>query len=277
MARSDTRGLNQREQDALRQRGIAMVRAGATQIAVARELGVRPATVCTWMKSATRTASRRRGPRTSPHRKLKAWQDKRIALHLANREPMELRLPHAVWTRQAVAELIERLYGVALSRWAVTQHLRRWGFVPRTAVPCARQPKPADVERWLATTLPDLQRQAKRDHAAIWFQHEAGKAPDELEHVLFASTSRGAYAFSVRAGALTPAIFLRFAQQLCEYTRRKVYLVLDGHPIHRSRSLAYWAAANPHRIRLIVRPDPGHQPPAIIQPTMMDAASPRRL
>lgn len=267
MGRSDTRRQSQREQDALRQRGIDMVRTGSTQLAVARALGVRPATVCAWMKRATRTQdgpvrSRRRGPRTSPHCKLKPWQANRIRLHLTKREPMELRLPYALWTRQAVAELIRRSYSVELSRWAVMQYLRRWGFVPRSAARPSRRPMSATFKRWMVEALPAMQADAKREHAAIWHQYETAHAPDELCEVLFAATSRGSCAFSVYGGVLTPSVFLRFVQQLCEQARRKIYLVLDGHHIHRSRSISYWAAANPHRIRLII-PARGSEPPRI--------------
>lgn len=244
-----TRSLNQREQDALRQRGIAMVQAGASQAAVARGLGVRPATVCAWMRLARHgakrsTRSRRRGPRTSPHRKLKPWQARRIASHLANKEPLQLRLSYPVWTPQVVAELIKDLYRVELSRWAVHRYLRQWGFMPQAPVPLRQHTRNA-------TAFAEVQAAAKRESAVIWMQCQAGKRPDELVQVLFASTPRGRCAFSVYAGTLTPTVFLRFVQQICESERRKVYLVIDGHPIHRSRLLIQWAAANPHRLRLV--------------------------
>lgn len=170
-----------------------------------------------------------------------------------------MRLPYPLWTPQVVAELVQVLYRVELSRWAVHRYLRRWGFLPQA--PVQQRPQPRH-----ATTFAEVQAAATREHAAIWVQRQAGKRPDELAQVLFASTPRGRCAFAVYAGVLTPSVFLRFVQQICELERRKIYLVVDGHPIHRSRSLAQWATANAHRLTVVQLAGFGDPTPPVTSP-----------
>ena len=47
---------------------------------------------------------------------------------------------------------------------------------------------------------------------------------------------------------------LKVLKRLIEHAGRKVYLVLDGHPVHRAKAVKQWVDANKEKIRLIFLP-----------------------
>ncbi len=76
--------------------------------------------------------------------------------------PDQLGLPEFLWTREAVAELIARRYGLRLARTTMGAYLRGWGFSPQKPQRRALEQHPAAVRRWLAETYPAIRTQAKR-------------------------------------------------------------------------------------------------------------------
>ena len=281
MKPTDTRRLSQKTQDELRIRGVDMVLGGMRQAVVARALRVRPATVCAWMKLARRggggaCTSSPRGARVSARKALKPWQEASIARTVIGKEPRQLRLPFALWTRQSVAQLIEDRYGIRLSRWAVGRYLKRWGFTPQVPAKRAFQQDPEHVQLWRERFFPLIKAQAKAENAEIWFQDETGmRSDDQLGrtyakrgqtptiqvsgrrfscNVISAITARGQLAFMVTEENLRVPIFLRFLARLIEHAGRKVYLVLDGHPVHRSSRVRDWVQKRQDRIQLFFLP-----------------------
>jgi transposase len=57
-------------------------------------------------------------------------QEKKIQQLIQDRTPDQLKLAYALWTRQAVSELIEAVYGVRLTVRNMGKYLKRWGFTP---------------------------------------------------------------------------------------------------------------------------------------------------
>ena len=281
MTKTDTRTLSQTTQDELRFKGVSQVKSGVSQVAVARALGVRTGTVSAWMKrdreaKGQRMMSGRRGPKSSPRLALKPWQQAVIAKQVIHSEPNQLRLPFALWTRQGVADLIHRKFGIRLSRWCVGSYLKRWGFTPQVPAKRARLRDQQRIASWTQTEYPKLKNEAKQTKSSIWFMDETGMRSDDQVgrtygkrgktpvitvsgqrfscNVISAITPRGELAFSVFEGTMRSARFIRFLDRLCTLAKRKVILVLDGHPVHKSRAVATWVEANAKRIKLAFLP-----------------------
>jgi transposase len=64
--------------------------------------------------------------------KLKGHEATTIVRLIMDRCPDQLKLPFALWTREAVRELIVRRTGVDLSVWTMGRLLRGWGFTPKS-------------------------------------------------------------------------------------------------------------------------------------------------
>ena len=53
-------------------------------------------------------------------------------------------------------------------------------------------------------------------------------------------------------------VFLEFLKRLVRQAKRKVFLIVDGHPVHRARKVKAWLKDNVHQIRLFYLP--GYSP-----------------
>ena len=132
------------------------------------------------------------------------------------------------------------------------------------------------VQRWLAKDYPRIEAEAKKDGAEIhWLdeaglrsdcQHGRGYAPKGQTPVqsvpgrrfsvnfLATLTNLGVMRFMVYTGRFTAAVLLVFLARLLASRTAKVYVILDGHPSHRSRKVKNWVAARSQRIRLVFLP-----------------------
>ena len=95
-----------------------------------------------------------------------------------DRCPEQLKLPFYLWTRKAVAQLIERRFGIRLSIWTVGRYLGRWGFTPKKPVRRAFEKGPEQVHRWLEEEYPAIRKQARREKAEIYWGNEMGLRSD---------------------------------------------------------------------------------------------------
>ena len=66
-----------------------------------------------------------------PGRCLSAEQERRIRRLIIDRSPDQSRLAYALWTREAVQELIAGQLGQRLPIRTVGEYLRRWGLTPQ--------------------------------------------------------------------------------------------------------------------------------------------------
>jgi hypothetical protein len=67
-------------------------------------------------------------------------------------------------------------------------------------------------------------------------------------------TNRGQLSFMVFKERFTTAVCLRFLRRLVRHAGRKVFLILDRHPVHRSAKVNRWLAANHTKIALFFLP-----------------------
>src|SRR4051812_1716807 len=109
----DFRKLDPATQAELRRVAVAMVEAGGTRVEAAAAVGVNRRFVGEWVKAARRSGDAaleggRRGRRPGEQRLLSPQQEQRIRRVIADRCPDQLKLPFALWTREAVGALIER-------------------------------------------------------------------------------------------------------------------------------------------------------------------------
>jgi transposase len=181
METQDFRSLASSAQEAIRMRAVKAVLDGVKQVEAARNFGVTTEAVRLWMRRYERggfpalKAGRRGRPKGG---KLLPWQAATIVRMITDRMPDQLKLPFALWTRQAVAELIERKYGIVLSRWTVGRYLKHWGFSPQKPAKRAIEQNPARVKAWLETEYPQIKREATQEDAEIHWGDEMGIRSD---------------------------------------------------------------------------------------------------
>lgn len=284
MFRRDARSLTPEAQQELRQRAIeALKKGGMTQEAVASLLGVRRPTVAKWWaiykkKGAKGLRARRRG--RPPEPRLKGHQAATIKRIIVDRCPNQLKLPFALWTRAAVGQLIEKRFGLKLSRWTVGRYLRRWGFTPQKPARRALERDPIAVKKWLDEEYPAIRDAAKKEGAEILWGDEMGARSDHQSgltwgkrgrtpivagtgkrfgcNMISAISNRGSLRFRIFTGRFNAPVFIDFLKRLIKTSKHKLILIVDGHPAHRAKLVQRWVAGHSQQIQLHFLP--GYSP-----------------
>jgi len=279
MKTKDARSLPSVAQEDLRRKAVKAVLDGRKQVEVAKVLGVTRQAVGKWVKAYRQSGTKalKRKPQGRPKGgSLLPWQAAQIARTVIDRRPEQLKLPFYLWTREAVAQLIERRFDIQLSIWTVGRYLARWGFTPQKPVRRAFEQNPEQVRRWLEQEYPAIRKRAKREKAEIYWADQMGLRSDHAAgrcygqrgktpvvfrtgqrfgcNMISAITNRGRLNFMVFNKRFRIEIFMDFLKRMVCQTRRKVFLIVDRHPVHRSRKSKEWLKKNSHRIVLFFLP-----------------------
>ena len=275
----DARSLPAVSQEDLRCKAIKAVRDGKKQVEVAKILGITRQAVGKWVKAHREGGAKalRAKPKGRPKGgALFPRQAAQVTKAIVDHCPEQLKLPFYLWTREAVAQLIERRFGIRLSIWTVGRYLARWGFTPQKPVRRAFEKSPEQVRHWLEQKYPAIRRQAKREGAEIYWGDEMGLRSDHAAgrsygrrgqtpvipgtgqrlgcNMISAITNRGRLNFMVFKTRFRVDVFLDFLKRLVRQTKRKAFLIVDGHPVHRSKKAKVWLKNKSHRIRLFFLP-----------------------
>src|SRR5439155_21507556 len=72
--------------------------------------------------------------------------------------------------------------------------------------------------------------------------------------VISALTIKGEMSFMVFEGRFQAPTFIAFCERLIKQTRRKVFLTVDSHPVHRAAMTTQWLQENAARIERFFLP-----------------------
>ena len=278
--KSDARKLDAATQAHLRRLVVLAVRDGMTQGDAAHKYQVSLRAVNQWVarskEGGLRALQPQRRGRPRGQGRLNAKQAGRIRRIVIGKMPNQLRLPFYLWTRVAVVQLIAQTYGVQLSLTSVGRYLKAWGLSAQKPVRRAYERNDEAIVRWLAEDYPAIARQAKRAKATIYWGDEMGVRSDHVTgtsyapvgqtpviratgqrfgcNMISAITNKGALAFMVFTGKFVAAGFVAFLRRLLKQATGPVYLIVDGHPVHKSRLAKEFVARQGKRLRLILLP-----------------------
>lgn len=73
-------------------------------------------------------------------------------------------------------------------------------------------------------------------------------------NMISAITNRGGLSFMVFQGKFKAPVFVAFLQRLLKQIAGKIYLIVDGHPVHKSGTATRFAATHSARLQLIRMP-----------------------
>lgn len=278
----DARHLNQSAQEELRYRAVSMVRSGLTQIVVANLLDVSRGAVNMWCRRTEKLgdealAKRKRGQPEGQRQRLSGTQAATICNIIRDRCPDQVKLPFALWTREAVQRLICDKFGLELAIRTIGDYLARWGFTVQKPAVRVYECSAEAVRRWVEEDYPKLATRAKAEKAGIWWGDETGlrsrhysgtsysprgKTPitrGSGKHfgcnLFSAITNRGELAFRVYDGSFNAAIFQDCLERLVKQADgKKVFLILDNLRVHHANVLKSWLEAHRNEIELFFIP-----------------------
>ncbi|HZH46503.1 MAG TPA: IS630 family transposase, partial [Roseococcus sp.] len=269
MKHVDMRKLPAAAQEERRRQVIGLRQAGMTYEAIAAQVGLSATGALDICKrfAARGAAGLRtgpRGPEPGRGRFLSAEQEAAARDLIRRHTPDELDLPFALWSRAAVRELIRRRFGVRLAVRTMGTYLARWGFTAQKPLRRAYEQDPAAVRRWLRRDYPAIAARAEAEGGAVFWGDETGLRSDDVRgrsyaprgrtplvrvrhkraglSLVSAVANRGELRWMVVDGAVNAPTFIRFLQRLVRDAGRKVFLVLDRLPVHRSAKVRDWLA-----------------------------------
>ena len=283
MLQRDFRSLAPQVQEEIRFKAMAALKEGRSKTEVARLFGVTRQAIHGWvtLQKHAGVQALRAGQRGRPvGGRLSAKREKLICGVIEDHCPDQLKLSFYLWTREAVGHLIQRRFGVKLSVWTVGRFLARWGFTPQKPTRQAFEQDPQAVRSWLARKYPAIRALVRREKAVIFWGDEMGMRADHAAgrsfsprgktpvilgtgqrfrcNMISAITNRGHLQFMVFKERFTTAVFLKFLRRLLRQNRRKIFLIIDGHPVHVAKSTCRWFKE--HQAALRVYFLPGYSP-----------------
>src|SRR4030067_629195 len=162
------------------------------------------------------------------------------------------------------------------SVWPVGRYLAQWGFTPQNPARRAWEGEPQRVRGWLDEESPAIRSRAKREGAEIYWGDEMGVRSDHVAgrsygrrgqtpiipgtgqrfgcNMISAITNRGRLNFMVFRERVKDRGFVNSLKRWVRQIPRKVFLVVDGHPVHRAARVTRWVSTHAKRIELFRLP-----------------------
>jgi transposase len=154
--------------------------------------------------------------------------------------------------------------------------VRRLGFTPQRPLYKAWQQNPALVDQWQKEEYPKIAKRAKKEGGIIFFADESGIRTDHHAgttwapkgqtpilkatgarqgvNMISAVNAQGHFRFKIVAGAVKSNVFLDFIKSLMVGINQKIFLIVDGHPTHKSKMLKEFLRYNQDKIELFYLP-----------------------
>lgn len=282
MEKIDGRFLNPTTQNYLRQQAIRLRQQGKRFVDIAEYLGVHRNTVSEWwwqyqQDGEAALVQQKRGVRLGEGRTLNQAEELKLQQLMQANCPDELEIDSDLWTRRAVQALLQQEYGVEMPIRTVGEYLKRWGYTPQKPLKRAYEQDPNTVKEWLDATYPKIEQRAHQEGAEIAWGDESGLRSDaqvgrgyapvgetpeirltqkQRVRVNFVASisNQGTIRFMLYTSKLTSAVFLKFLQRLIRQRHRKLFWIVDKHPVHRAKQVQQWLGEHTEQIELFYLP-----------------------
>lgn len=281
METTDMRSLSREARHERRVQVIRLRKAGKTYEEIAEQTGLSRTgvfNICSRHAAAGPAALKDAvgGRKVGEKRLLTAPQENAMRKFIQDKTPDQLKLPYALWTRAAVAQLIEERIGVKLAVRTIGKYLKRWGFTPQKPMRKAYEQSPAAVKKWLEEDYLVIAARAKTEGAEIHWGDETGLRSDDVRgrsyapqgqtpvvrvnnkrhglSVISSVTNKGVMRWKIFDGALNADILIDFLKRLVKDAGRKVYLILDNLKVHHSKPVKAWLAEHVDEIEVFYLP-----------------------
>jgi transposase len=195
------------------------------------------------------------GQRSGRPPKVSAGVMQRIYDSIVGGDPRQHDFPFFLWTLGIVRTMLNRDYGIELSKSGVSKLLRHLGLSPQRPLYKSYKQDPAEVEKYLKRTFPRLRRLARERGAVIYFVDEASAradahrgttwspigetpvVPDSGDRfgarLISAVSPRGDMKFMVFEGEMNEGTFIDFLVALQKDTDKPIIVIADNASYHK--------------------------------------------
>lgn len=276
--RQDARKLNHKTLEEMRIRAVKQVQSGVSPEDITRALGLSSPTIYNWLASY-RTGgwqALKAKPISGRPRKLDGKKLKWIYDTIVQKNPLQLRFEFALWTREMIQKIIRDKFGIRMGLSSVSRLLKQLGLSCQRPIFKAWQQNEQQVNNWLKKAFPKLKKRAKIEKADIYFADEAGVRSDYHSgttwapkgetpvvratgarfsvNMISAVSPRGDFRFMVVEGSVGATVFVEFLKRLMTGSKKKIFLIVDGHPAHKAKKTKDFVASQKGNLELFYLP-----------------------
>jgi transposase len=273
VVKRDGRRLSRDVLEHIRLQAVREIRAGESPEVLARRLGFCRQIVYRWLRRARAAgvAALRRHPAPGAQPKLTPQQI-RTAKGWVTQPASHFGFLSDLWTVARLRAVIRRQFHVTFSTSGLWRFLRREGLSPQRPLKRALERDEEAIHRWVRQEYPRIRAEARKHRAILYFGDESGVRTDHVSgrtwaqrghtpeihragrwdvvSLLSAMTPRGELVFMTSPDKANTEIFIQFLRKLlAHHPRRRLVLIVDRSPYHRSRRTREFVAAHP-RLRL---------------------------
>ena len=281
MEKFDARKLSTDAQQQIRYQVIRLRRQRRSHKEISAITGICRSTCSTWWnlyKTQGKKALKikKRGRPIGSCRKLNQEQEKEIQKTICDKNPDQLKLPFALWTRIAVQQLIKQLWRFEVPIRTIGDYLKRWNFTPQKPLKRAYEQNPKAVKKWMNEDYPAIQQKAKKEKAEIHWGDETGLCNDSYHgrsyaprgktpairlsarckrvNLISSITNQGKVRFMIYKDRMNADTFIKFMKRLIKDADRKIFLSLDNLKVHHSYKARDWLQAHEEQIEVFFLP-----------------------
>ncbi len=276
--KQDARKLDHKTLEEMRIRAVRQVQSGVSPEDITRSLGLSHPTIYNWLASYRDGGMQALKAKPVPGRpsRITGPMMKWIYDTIVQKSPLQFRFEFALWTREMIREVIFKKYKLRLGLSSVSRLLKQLGLSCQRPIFKAWQQNEQQVKNWLKKVFPKLKARAKQEKADIFFADEAGVRSDFHSgttwapvgqtpvvattgarfsvNIISAVSPRGDFRFMVVEGSVAAGIFIEFMKRLLIGSKKKIFLIVDGHPTHRSKKAKEFVASMHGEIELFFLP-----------------------
>ena len=276
MKQTDKRKLSPSAQEAIRLQAVDLVeKQKAKVVDVCRLLAVSRSALQGWL-AAYRAGGKKVLKAQKQGRpkeiRLNKEQVKQVKKLITDKLPEQLKLPFGLWTREAVQQLIRKLFKIEISITTSGRYLKQWGYSPQKPIYKAYEQSSKEVKSWLDKEYPAIKSSAAKEGADIHWGDETGMRSDHQAGTSYAPkgktpvvkktgkrfrinmisslTNKGELAFMIYKTSFSSEVFIRFMEQLIKDRERKVYLIVGRHSAHKTKKVKAWLEEHKSQIAM---------------------------
>lgn len=278
MKKLDGRKLSHKTREEMRIRAVQLVESGESPEQIIKALGLHRSNIYNWIaryREGGIDALRTRKITGAPS-KLKGNQIQKLYKLVTSNNPLQLEFDFALWTRDLIRQLIYREFKVKLSITSVGRLLKKLGLSPQRPLRRAYQQDETLVKQWIEKEYPAIKRLARKEKASIFFGDEStvrsdyhsgttwapkGKTPIIKKtgarygiNLISAISSKGSMRFMGIEGKMNSEKFITFLQRLIYKADSPIFLILDSHPVHKSKKVKTFIESTNGRLKLFFLP-----------------------
>ena len=274
----DARKITTEEQHLIRKLAVQRVFDGESAAEVTRSFGLGSKTIYPWLKVAREQGIDALAPRarTGRNRKLSPLEEQEVKRWVVGGDPRQHGFDFGLWTRQIVADLMREKFGVDMSPAGVGKLLRRLGLTPQKPLRRAYERDEKAVTEWVDKVYPRVQKYAKKTGAEIFWLDEASiRSDDPLQrtwgekgrtpvvktsgqrqsiNAISALSNKGGFWYHVYNGKFTADKCVACFQRFLKNRKSPVILIVDGHPVHKSKMVMDYIESLDGRLEIVFLP-----------------------